>query len=300
MYWHGANAMTRLLPIIAAGLVTGSAMGGTTITPLQGSLGDPFNNGAVHGWTWHGDQGNDGSLIGSLYDNMISLNGGAATAGACGPFAAYCSTQAFIDWTSSDAQWGDDLHGLAGPARGGPTAVITSVRYGYRNTIATATHTIQIYDMVPPSASHPTYVTGQFGAQLLSLVLPAMPTGTAFVTVTGLDVHAGVSAWIKFGETGPGFPGTFWLSGGAGNGIGTTHYGLLYDIKDFYGPGQPLHYFLNKSYFYFPKVGIVAPNIQVALSGFVLPAPAAISLLGLGGLGCLQPRRRSRRRSACT
>ncbi len=293
--------MTRPIAIIAAGLVTGSAMGGTTITPLQGSLGNPFNDGTVHGWGWLGVQGNDGSLIGNLYDNFMTINGGAATAGACGPFGAYCSTHAFIDWTDADAQWGDDLHGLAGPVEGGPTAVITSIRYGYRNTVATSAHTIQIYEMVPPSASHSTYVTGQFGAQLLSLVLPAMPTGAAFVTVTGLNVHAGTAVWIKFGESGPGFPGTFWLSGGAGNGIGTTHYGILYDNKDFYGPGQPLHDFLlDDSYFYLATVGYVAPNIQVALSGFVLPTPAVISLLGLGGLACLWPRRRSRRRSACT
>jgi hypothetical protein len=168
------------------------------------------------------------------------------------------------------------------------------------NTLATATHTIQIYDMIPPSAGHPAAANAQFGDQLLSLVLPGIPTGTAIVTVTGLSVHAGTAVWIKFGEAGPGFPGTFWLSGGIGNGVGTTHQGVLYDNKNYYGRDMPFHYFVALPYFYVTTSGYVGPNIQVALSGFVLPAPAVISLLGLGGLGCLRPHRRSRRRSACT
>ena len=55
----------------------------------------------------------------------------------------------------------------------------------------------------------------------------------------------------------------------------------------------PLHYFVALPYFYFTNTGYVGSNIQVALGGFVLPAPAAISLLGLGGLATLR-RRRSR------
>ena len=204
--------------------------------------------------------------------------------------------EGFADWVSPTAQWGDDLHSLAGPAQGGPTAVITSIRYGYMNSIATATHTIQIYDMIPPSAGHPSIANTQFGDKLLSLVVPGIPTGTAIVTVTGLSVHAGAAAWIKFGEAGPGFPGTFWLSGGLGNGVGTTHYGVLYDNKNYYGAGLPLHYFLNIPYFY-SNTTVITANIQVALSGFVLPAPAVISLLGLGGLMTLRRHRRDRRMS---
>ncbi len=292
--------MTRLLPIIAAGLVTGSAMGGTTITPMQGSLGNPFNDGMMHGWGWNGVEGGSaGSQIGNLYDNILTINGGAATALCPGPFNTFPCSGAFIDWVGTQAQWGDDLHGLAGPAKGGPTAVITSIRYGYMNTLATATHTIQIYDMIPPSASHPSIANTQFGAQLLSLVLPGVPTGTAIVTVTGLSIHAGTAVWIKFGESGLGFPGTFWMSGGLGNGVGTTHPGVVYDNKNYYGPGLPRHYFVALPYFYFTNTGYVASNIQVALSGFVLPTPAVISLLGLGGLMSLR-RRRDRCMRSCT
>jgi hypothetical protein len=296
-------ALMRLLAgIIAVGLVTRSAMGGTTITPMQGSLGNPFNNGAMHGWGWNGvGGGNAGPLIGNLYDSILTINGGAATVGfQCGgPFGDIPCSGAFIDWVNSAAQWGDELHGLAGPDQGGPTAVITSIRYGYMNTLATATHTIQIYDMIPPSAGHPAAADAQFGDQLLSLVLPGVPTGTAIVTVTGLSIHAGTAVWIKFGESGPGFPGTFWMTGGEANGVGTSHHGVLYDIKNYYGPGLPYRYFLSVPYFYFTTSGYVGSNIQVALSGFVLPTPAVISLLSIGGLMSLR-RRRDRRTRSCT
>jgi len=46
-------------------------------------------------------------------------------------------------------------------------------------------------------------------------------------------------------------------------------------------------------YFYFVNTGYVGSNIQVALSGFHVPAPAVISLLGVAGLMTLR-RRRSR------
>ena len=288
---HMKRSLTGLLVL---GLTAMPAVAGTTITPMQGTLGNPFNNGMVHGWSWNGAQGGSaGPLIGNLYDNILTINGGAATAGSWGPFGDIPGTQAFLDWVGTQAQWGDDLHGLAGPAHGGPTAVITSIRYGYMNTLATATHTIQIYDMIPPSADHPPTANAQFGDQLLSLVLPGFPTGTAIVTVTGLSVHVASALWIKFGESGLGFPGTRWLTGGIGNGVGTTHFGVLYDNKNYYGPGLPLHYFVGGKllcgyschYFY------VANNTQIALSGFILPAPATIGLLGLGGLVILRRRR---------
>lgn len=270
------------------------AGGNTTVTPLQGTLGNPFNNGSMHGYGWNGVQGGGaGPLIGNLYDNILTINGGAATAGAFGPFQSLIGTQAFVDWVGTQAQWSDDLHGLAGPAQGGPTAVVTSIRYGYRNTLGVTTHTITLYDMVPPSASHPTIANAQFGALAGSVVMTGMPTGTAIVTVTGLNIQLGTAAWIKFAESGLGFPGTFWMTGGIANGNGTSHLGVVYSNKNYYGPGQPLHYFVYLPYFYFTNTGAVGPNIQVALSGFVLPAPAAISLLGLGGLVTLR-RRRSR------
>ena len=146
----------------------------------------------------------------------------------------------------------------------------------------------------------PAFANAQFGDQLLSLVLPGIPTGTAIVTVTGLSVHAGTAAWIKFGESGLGFPGTLWLVGGIGNGVGTTHNGVLFDVKNYYGPDMPLHYFFAANYFYIQTTGYMAANMQVALGGYVLPAPAAISLLGLGGLMSLRRHRRDTRTRSCT
>ena len=270
-------------------------MAGVTVTPMQGTMGSPSNNGVVSGFGWNAAAGGGaGPLIGNLYDNILTINGGAASPYCPGPFGTLCFTQAFVDWTNPTAQWGDDLHGLAGPAHGGPTAVITSIRYGYSNDVATTTHIIQIYDMIPPSNSHQTGnpITGQFGALLASIVIPGQPSGTVgqIVTVTGLSIHAGTAVWIKFGEQGVGFPGTFWLTGGLAYFVGTSHSGVLYSLK---GP-PPYQYFFATSYFYFAGIGYVGPNIQVALSGFVVPTPAAvISLLGLGGLLTLR-RRRSR------
>ncbi len=293
--------MRFLTGLLVFGLTAMPAVAGTTITPMQGSLGDPFNNGAMHGWGWNGvGGGGAGPLIGNIYDNILTINGGAATAGFFGPFDDIPGTEAFVDWAGTQAQWGDDLHGLAGPAQGGPTAVITSIRYGYSNDVATTTHIIQIYDMIPPSGAHGIggnpLVTGQFGALLASIVLTGQATGANFVTVTGLNIHAGTAVWLKLGEAGVGFPGTFWLSGGAADGVfgvGTSHPGVLYSNKNYYGPGVPLQYWVGLPYFPFGPTGVVAANTQVALSGFVIPAPAVISLLGLGGLVTLR-RRRSR------
>ena len=266
------------------------ALAGVTVTPMKGTMGSPFNNGSVIGFGWNAATGGPaagGHFLLTLYDSILTVNGGAATAGVFGPFGAF-GVQAFLDWTETAAQWGDELHGL--PAG----AIITSVRYGYSNTVATATHIIQIYDMVPPSATHPTFATGQFGALLASIVIPGQPFGTVgrIVTVTGLSIFAGTAAWIKFGEQGAGFPATFWLTGGIANGVGTSHDGVLYSIKDAYGPGVPLQNWYGLPYFYLTGFGHVGANIQVALTG-VVPAPAAISLLGLAGLLTLR-RRRSR------
>ncbi len=271
---------------LVLGLLAMPTMAGVTVTPMQGTMGNPFNTGLYSGFGWNAAAGGGaGPLIGNLYDNILTINGGGATAGICPPFVL--CTQAFVDWAATAAQWSDDLHGLAGPAHGGPTAVITSIRYGYSNDVATTTHIIQIYAMIPPSNSHAqgNPITGQFGALLASVVIPGQPFGTVgqIVTITGLSISMGTAAWIKFGEQGAGFPGTFWLTGGIANGVGTSHDGILYSLK---GP-RPYQYFV--SYFpHFPGTGYVSPNIQVALSGFIVPAPAVISLLGLGGLVTLR------------
>ncbi len=58
-------------------------------------------------------------------------------------------------------------------------------------------------------------------------------------------------------------------------------------------PGGVYNLWLPFPYFYFTTVGYVASNIQVALSGFHVPAPAVISLLSVAGLVSLRRRRRT-------
>ena len=97
--------MRFLTGVLVFGLTAMPAMAGTTITPMQGSLGNPFNNGMTHGWGWNGVLGGGaGSLIGNLYDNILTINGGAATAGFWGPFGTIPGTQFFFDWANTQAQ----------------------------------------------------------------------------------------------------------------------------------------------------------------------------------------------------
>ncbi len=270
-----------------------SVMAGSTHTPMQGSFGDPFSNSQIHGIGWNAANGGGvGTLIGDLYDNILTINGGAATAGWCQPFCDIPHTQAFVDWANPVALWGDDLHGISGDGPG--SVVVTKLRYGYWNGVATGTHIIKIYDMVPPS--HELFVKTPIakGALLASIVAPDNPIGQFMVTITGLNhVLPHSAVWIKFAETGPGFPGTFWLSGGIGNGVGYTHPGVTYTVKDYYPDGSSYNLWFPFQYFYFATTGYVASNIQVALSGFHVPAPAAISLLGVAGLMTMRRRRRT-------
>ncbi len=280
---------TVVTSLVALGLLTVPAMAGSTHTPMKGTLGNPFNDGQMHGWGWNAQAGGGGGL-GNLYDNILTANGGAATAGFFGPFDDIPGTQAFVDWIGTQAQWGEELHSLS--AGTGLPAAVQTIYYGYRNEVATTTHIIKIYDMVFPS-SVPTFSTLiQKGALLASVVLPANPSGTFMVTVTGLEIQIPQSAvWIKFVESGPGFPGTFWLSGGAGNGNGFTRPGVVYAYKYPDPPGGTYNFWLPFENFYFDTTGYVASNIQVALSGFHVPAPAVMWLLGVAGLVTLRRRR---------
>ena len=144
------NMKRFLTGAIVLGLMTMPAMAGVTVTPMQGTMGNPFDNGLVSGFGWNAAAGGGvggGHFLLTLYDSILTINGGAATGGVFTPFGGF-GTQAFVDWNETAAQWGDDLHDL--PAG----AVVTSLRYGYSNTVATTTHIIQIYDMIPPSATH--------------------------------------------------------------------------------------------------------------------------------------------------
>ncbi len=285
---------TVMTSLVALGLTAVPAMADATLTQMPGTLGNPFNDGQLHGWGWNGAAGAGGAGgLGNLYDNVLTINGGAATGAWGGPFVDIPGRgQAYIDWVGTQAQWSDDLHQIA--AGTGLPAVVQTIYYGYRNEVATTTHIIKIYDMLTPSTTPNVTTLVTKGALLASVVLPGQPVGTFLVQVDGLNiVGVGSSAWIKFEETGPGFPGTFWLTGGQGNGVGTSNPGVAYSYKYPDPPGGVYNLWLPFPYFYFGTTGYVASNIQVALGGFHVPAPAVMSLLGVAGLVTLR-RRRSR------
>ena len=245
----------------------------------------------MSGYGWNVAAGGGAPVrISATYDNFLTANGGAATLRCFG--GQQCG-QAFIDWNGVGVeQWGDDLHGIS--AGGAGPAVVTSLRYGYINIsplLGTSTHTITIYDMVAPSAEHEAGLFDK-GALLTSIVLPGNPTGAFTVTVTNLNIQLPNSAvWIKMAEN-PGtlgYPYTFWLNGGAGNGIGTSHPGVTYTVKDV--PRYPYNEWAAIDVFYFAGIGYVASNLQIALSGFHVPAPVVMSLLGIAGLVTLRRRR---------
>ena len=284
-----------LVGSVAFGLMAGTALAAPTATynPLNGTFGTPFDNGRFQGYTFTPSGGagsGTGPLgLGNLYDNIMTINGGAASGGLFGPFGDVPGTQAFVDWTATTAQWGDDMHGISSGGDG--PAVVQTLYYGYSNGVATTTHIIKLYSMVVPSSA-PTFSTLiDKGALLTSIVIANNPTGAFLVTVTGLNFQAGSSVWIKFEEEGPGFPGTFWLTGGNGDGVGNSVGGVTYTLKNYYPDGSNYNLWIPFSSFYFAGTGYVAANVQVALSGFHVPGPAAVSLLGLGGLVALRRRR---------
>ncbi len=282
---------------IAVATAAAHAGSSVTITPMGGSIGVPFDDGLVHGFTYEFPKSlppGSGPPF-NLYDNIPTFFGGTSDDGVCGPFTVPCSTYAFLDWDEPSAHFGDDLHQVAFGSPG--PAVVTALWYGYLNTFATSTHVVRIYDMVPPSIVPTTTTLVDKGELLASIVLPAQPFGsTGFaVTVTGLSVVLPHSAvWIKFSESGTGTPGTSWLTGGI-PGIGYSHPGLNRTIKN---PVGIFNTWMQIPYFsiYNPNPGgsnYVISNIAVGLNGYV-PGPGAIGVLGLGGLLVLRRRRGGR------
>jgi hypothetical protein len=293
---------------LAVGLIAAPALAGSsaTVTPIGGSMGSFFDNGQMsgHSYNFAPGGGAGGGPPRNLYDNIPTFLGGTADAGMFGPFGTVYGTFLFVDWTAPSAQWGGDLHNLSAGGAGPP--VITSLWYGYSNgQTATNTHVIKIYDMVSPSATHGTATTTfagfTKGALLTAVTLTGLPSGQNFVTVAIASVHAGSSVWVKLEELDNGsgaYPYTFWLTGGA-PGIGYTHPGVTFTLKDYY----PTYYggtFTYNTFAAFPYFSFADgqggynythSNIAVGLNGFHIPGPAAISLLGLGGLVALRRRR---------
>lgn len=173
-----------LIATAALGLLADRAPAGQTYTPLQGTFGPVFDNGVIHAVGFN-PVPLSGSGLGNLYDNISTVLGGAARPYCGGPFGDLCQTQAFADWVAPSAQWGDDLQGISQGGLG--PAVVTRLYYGYANLVATSTHIIKIYDMVPPGVVPSVTAPIEKGVLLTSIVVTANPTGGFLVTVTGLD-----------------------------------------------------------------------------------------------------------------
>ena len=275
-----------VIAVCTSWMLCGNALAGSsaTLTPLNGTIGPYFNNGTVHGFGYQFDPyAGSGLPIYNLYDNVPTVLGGGATAGTVGGAPG---AFVFADWPEPAAQWGDDLHQISA---GGPgPAVITNLWYAVHNSLATSTHIVKIYDMVPPSVVPTATAPIDKGALLASIVVGNVPVGTFSVSIPVPNVALPNSAvWIKFEEDGFGFPGTSWLTGGI-PATGYSHPGLTYTVKypDFYNQWAAL------PYIYAGGGSFAQTNISLGLGGYHVPAPAAISVLVLGGLLVLRRRGR--------
>lgn len=210
---------------------------------------------------------NGGALAGGsqvIYNNMNDLG-----------------TQSNWDWTNPDYAWADDIHFKDNDTLGW---VITAINYAYLNQgkgQSTVTHTVRIYDMLDASASHAPGSAQTVGMQLSVINLPSLAGVGAFtVLITGLSIEVGHAVWISLDES-PGNAGrTFWTTGGIPT-VGSSHdtigyfnHGVYYSITNSPFGGEPL------------------ANSAITVSGFKIPGPSVIALLGLGGLVTLSRRRR--------
>lgn len=294
-----------VLGALAVGMTAGTAFAGSSysITPMGGSFNDTqwFDAGELrgHAYNFIPNGGPAGGPPRNLYDNIPTFFGGTSDPGLYGPFGDMTGTYLFVDWTTPTAQWGDDLHGIS--AGGAGPAVVTSLWYGYSLPAGqTTTHYIKIYDMVPPSTTHGTVTSAIQKGDLLTVLTVAAVGGQNFVTVGVPNLQLPHSAvWIKFEEIGgTGFPNTFWLTGGT-PGIGQSNPGVTFTLKDYYpttgGGTFTYNTWVPFPYFTFSDMMggnlYVGSNIAVGLNGYHVPGPAAISLLGLGGLVALRRRR---------
>ena len=298
---------------------------------LGGTLGSVINNGQVEGFSYVMPQNETAGTPYNLYDNIPLELGGGASVGRYGAFGNTPATTAFFDWMNPVAQWGDDLHQISAGDTGPAVLTNIKYMYfndgnplgGTAPTQFTVTHIVKLYEMVPPSQVPPVTSLIFKGHLEASILVPGLPAGgftetqkTITTTLNGTSIITnrnfypytvtvqidpvilkGSALWIKFEELGPAAPDTIWGTGGrpqydliyspASLGIGYSNDGVVYGLKNYFPSGASYNLFLPETV----RVAYVYGNMQVALNGFHIPAPAAISLLGLGGLLSLRRRR---------
>ena len=293
-----------LVGMVALGLMAAPAMAGVHITTNPVDITGFYENGMYSGYTVNEQGGPAAAFFGGIYNNIPTQYGGPATAGA--PFFTTTITPTYSQTVTITVpaawhyakfggftQWGDDLQQIQG-------SVITNLWFRYLNTggtatyptpgLITGTHVIKLYDNVTPGTFGGVTTPITKGAFITSIVVPGAPGGTSgggffgvSVWLTGLSIPLPSSnVWIKFASPGgmPGFAfNTFWRSGGipaigySANGVNYT-YKYTYPLANYYVPG--------------PNFGDMYGNVSVGMN---VPAPAVMSLLGLGGLVTLRRRR---------
>jgi hypothetical protein len=285
-----------ILSLAVVGLLAAPALADVTVTPLGGSLGSYMSNGQYGAWSYNFVPGGGvGNAKRDLYDNVPPFAGGLATPGLFpGTIGTVPGTWLFVDWVGTSARYGDGIHEISAVFPGPGPAVITQIWYAYSNNFGTAPHFIKIYDMVPPSVYPGVFTSVTYGATLWSGFYPGMPSGQNAVLLTGLSIPLiSSSIWINFNDPGgPGLFNTFWLTGGY-PALAVSDSGLTYTYPYGFPPNYPNYYL------YIPFPGglqfgnntFTAPNIALGLGGYHIPAPGAISLLGLAGLVALRRRR---------
>jgi len=288
-----------LIGSLAVGLLAAPALAGSSANwrSLDVTLTNYFDTGGYAAWSFTGGGGGGGpaGALANLYQNIPVFAGGLGTAGGMTPMGANL-TYAFVWFGSPIYQVGDDLHGISGMG-GGLQALVTAIQYGYATGVPAVTtpHVIKLYDMINPSQPHGTggpVVKGALLRQITYLAPPA--TMGAFVTLGAATIGGPIllpagAIWIKYGQN-PG-SNTYWLMGGVPYGGSSSFNGVLAGAK----PPNPVF----NGWYYYPAGFIplnggalpIKPNISMGLRGFHVPAPAAIALLGLGGLGVLRRRR---------
>jgi len=286
---------TLVIGSLVAGVIAAPALAGSSAVVRELNLNlNAVGNEQMSGYGYDNPQGGGpAGALANLYQNIPVAFGGLGTAGGMTP-DNLTLMYFFVRWTQTPAlyrpQWGDDLHGISVQG-GGQPAIVTAIQYGYtQNGPLTVPHIIKLYDMVPPSEPH---INGSFakGPLLRQITFVAPPiTMGALVTlpIAPLQLPSG-SIWIKFDQA-VSTQNTFWLSGGVPYGGSSSHGGLTLTYKN----EVPTY-----NYYYEPPNGIFSlggtnrmlGNIAMGLRGFHVPAPAVISLLGLGGLAALRRRR---------
>jgi MYXO-CTERM domain-containing protein len=291
--------------LVALGVAAAPAWAGVHVTTNPVDITGFYTNGYYSGYSVNEQGGPAAAYLGGIYNNIPTTYGGPATAGA--PFVTTTITPTYSQtvtitipaaWHYAKfggfTQWGDDIQQIQG-------SVITNLWFRYLNTggtatfpspgIITGTHIIKLYDNVTPGTFGGLTEPVTKGAFITSIVLPGMQGGTlgggtffgVSVWVTGLSIPLPSSnLWIKFvapaGQPGFAF-NTFWRSGGI-PAIGYSANGVNYSYK-YYVP--PQNYYVPGPFF-----SDMYGNIA---TGFNVPAPAVMSLLGLGGLVTLRRRR---------